>query len=81
MKLDIRILRTDNTIERREVIAPRYRKISNAVVHVGTKLRTMDSSICAIRVDGIDKYTWIGNYNKEQIRVIIERELNGTNNW
>ena len=80
MKLNIRILRTDNSIEHREVVSDCV-KITDAAVQIGISLRKTDSTLCAIRIDGVERYQWVGNYTAEHMAVIAARENNGTSNW
>lgn len=71
MVINARVLRTDGSITTQAVSLPRYRKATNAVVALRTKLRAEDGTVAAIRANETgEHYTWTGHFTADHMAAI-----------
>ena len=76
MKLHVRTLRLDGRMTQTIEDAPRYRKKSNALATIGSRLRAADPTVCACRADEITEagvvpsWQWVGHYLPEHMDAI-----------
>lgn len=68
--MKIRILKTDGSVEIKEVDGS---ATANDIVRIGTELRKNDVSVAAVRCE-IEKYTWVGWANDLHMEAIAKAE-------
>lgn len=76
---EIRILRTNKSIEESVIGVADGEKVTDKVIEFGTTLRRTDPSICAIRLVG-SMYKWMGHYTNEQMNTMLAVQ-DSDGNW